>query len=298
MVAACGEEICAGWLRKLQPLRVCCVSSGVQSSLSLRIGDLPRRTLGGMFARTQFWRGLTMMTAATMGCAGMQAQTADPTATPPNVSTSAPAARAGSYSVTQGELTAAPGLVIPNGNLPWALEKVGGNSELIPIHHSSITEPAGVDTEATGLTHTLPGAHARTVLRSTQPVFFIHTNDKTENTGDAGHGNPTGWALVVAVGQNGSRTMPHVRFSQISQGTACAAPVLCLQAESLPDGWLRLTTTTPLEPGDYALLPVHRQPKPGVVILYDFAVDPMASQPKDAVVSSNVSAPVAVKRRR
>ncbi len=227
----------------------------------------------------------------------MHAQTADPTATAPNPVTAAPAAKAGSYTVTQGELLAAPGLAVPNGNLPWALDTSDGTPALLAIHHSSITEPPHAGTAAQdepGLTHTLAGAHARTVLRTTLPILFVHTNDRTENTGDAGRGNPTGWALVSATASFGGRTMPHVRFDQIAQGTACVAPLVCLKAESLPGGWLRLTPQAPLVPGDYALVPVARQSRPGVVVVYDFTVDPTAPLARDAV---RAGAPVPRSRR-
>ncbi len=133
--------------------------------------------------------------------------------------------------------------------------------------------------------HTLTGLHARTVVRSATPVFFVHTNDRTENTGDAGHGNPTGWVLVQADVSSGSRIVPHVQFSDIAQGTACTAPTLCLNAETLPDGWARLTPRQPLEPGEYVLLPVQRQPKPGVLVVYDFSNDPAAALARDAVMA-------------
>ncbi len=214
----------------------------------------------------------------------LTAQTADPTATAPNPVTSAPPARSGSFTVLQGELVAAPGLSIPNGNLPWALDRAAdGTAALVPIHHSSITEPANADGPDAVPIHTLVGAHARTVLRDTQPTLFVHTNDRTENTGDAGRGNPTGWALVPATADAGARKLPHVRFDQIAQGTACAAPLVCLKAESLPSGWLRLLPQTALAAGDYALVPVPRQSRPGVVVVYDFTVDPTAPLARDAV---------------
>ena len=230
---------------------------------------------------------------ALASCAGaVHAQTADPTATAPNPVTAAPPARTGTYALLQGELLAAPGLPLPNGNLPWALETVDGAPALVPIHHSSIMEPPHADTvgpDTPDLNHTLAGPHARTVLRSAVLTLFVHTNDRTENTGDAGRGNPTGWALVSATASEGNRMLPHVRFDQITQGTACTAPLVCLKAESLPGGWLRLTPQTPLSPGDYALVPVPRQSRPGVVVLYDFTVDPAAPLARDAVRSGTAA---------
>ena len=136
------------------------------------------------------------------------------------------------------------------------------------------------------------------MLHSTQPVFYVNAGDRTENTGDAGRGNPTGWALVSAVVAGNGRTMPHVRFAQISKGAACEAPVLCLQAESLPGGWNRLSVASPLAPGEYALVPVPRQARPGVVIVYDFDVDPTGAAPRDAVLSGDAQSSAGKKKRR
>jgi hypothetical protein len=245
-------------------------------------------------------RSVLVQCCSAVVCCAMScgAQTADPTATAPNPVTAAPAAKTGTYSIVQGTLLAAPGLAVPNGNIPWALDTSESIAALVPIHHASITEPANVDADGIAAsTHTLVGAHAKTGLRTTTPVIFLHTADRTENTGDAGRGNPTGWALVQATQQGNNRIIPHVRFDQIAQGTACAAPLVCLQAESLPDGWLRLSAASPLLPGDYALVPVPRQPRPGVLIVYDFQVDPNMPLARDAVRAGAVPA-TAVKTRR
>ncbi len=227
------------------------------------------------------------------------AQTADPTATAPNPATAAPPAKTGAYTIVQGTLLVAPGLAVPNGNVPWALDTSEGAAALVPIHHASITEPANVDADGgTAPSHTLMGAHAKADLRTTTPVIFLHTADRTENTGDAGRGNPTGWALVQATQQGSGRTIPHVRFDQIAQGTACATPLVCLQAESLPDGWLRLSAEKPLVPGEYALVPVPRQPRAGALIVYDFRIDPGMPLARDAVRAGAPPIPAAHTHRR
>ena len=218
------------------------------------------------------------------GSALLYAQTADPTATPPSPG-SAPAAKAGTYAVAHGDVLAAPGLAVPNGNLPWALDAAAdGKPALVPVHHAAISEPANV-ADAAPTSHVLEGAHGHTVLRSLTPVFYVHTGDRTENTGDTARGNPTGWVLVAAQVSGEKRTIPHVQYSEIAQGTSCAAPMLCLKAETLPDGWVRLTPHAALTPGEYVLVPVQRQPRPGVLVVYDFSDDPNAALAKDAVVA-------------
>jgi hypothetical protein len=204
----------------------------------------------------------------------LHAQTADPAAAPPNPATTAPPARS-SYSVQGGELIVAPGLKIPNGNVPWALDVVDGKQVLVPIHHGELTTSSAT-------AGTLDGATSKTALRSSTPEFFVHSLDRTENTGDAGRGMPTGWALVVADVSGTTRTIAKARFSQVNGAAVCAPPLLCAQAESLPQGWLRITSKTPLAPGEYALLPVPRSGA-NLVIVYDFSVSDQSATPKDAV---------------
>ena len=202
------------------------------------------------------------------------AQTADRSAAPPNPATTAPAARAGSYSVQNGELVVAPGLHIPNGNVPWALDIVEGKQVLVPIHHTPLTGSA--------TSGTLEGPTSHTPLHSASPTFFIHTSDRTENTGDSGRGTPTGWALLAAPVTDSHRTVARPRFTDVNSATVCTPPVICTTAESLPDGWLRVTPQAPLTPGEYALLPIQQKP-PATTLAYDFTVDGGQGAARDTV---------------
>ena len=199
------------------------------------------------------------------------AQTADPGAAPPNPSTTAPAARADSYSVQKGELIVAPGLRIPNGNVPWVLDTVDGKQVLVPVHHAAINGNA------------IDGAASKTPLHSALPIFFVHTSDRTENTGDAGRGIPTGWALLPVTVDGTTRKVTRPKFSEVNGATVCAAPVLCTTAESLPEGWLRIMPKAAFAPGEYALLPVQRTASTGNLVVYDFTVDGGGPKAKDEV---------------
>ncbi|WP_156994060.1 hypothetical protein [Terriglobus sp. TAA 43] len=203
------------------------------------------------------------------------AQTADRSAAPSNPSTTAPAARTDSYSVQNGELVVAPGLRIPNGNVPWALDTVDGKQVLVPIHHTPLT--------GTATSGTLEGPTSHTPLHSATPAFFIHTSDRTENSGDSGRGTPTGWALLSAPVADSHRTVARPRFTDVNSATVCTAPVICTTAESLPDGWLRVTPQAPLTPGEYALLPIQKTLTPGNTLAYDFTVDGGQGAARDTV---------------
>lgn len=232
-----------------------------------------------------------MCSAALLPCV-VPAQTADRSAAPPGPATAAPAAHTGTYSVSNGELIVAPGLRIPNGNVPWALDVIDGKQVLVPVHHAALAQSAG----AAG---TLEGAASHTALHSASPVFFVHSSDRTENTGDAGRGTPTGWALLAAVSTGSSRTIERVKFSDVSAGTVCSGPVVCTLAETLPEGWLRLTPRSPLPAGEYALVPVPRAATSLSPLAYDFTVGADTATPKDAVVpGQNLDAPASGKKKK
>ncbi len=221
------------------------------------------------------------------------AQTADRSAAPPQPALAAPAAHSGTYAVSNGELIVAPGLRIPNGNVPWALDVVAGKQVLVPIHHAQLTASGST---APG---TLEGAASHTPLHSTTPAFFIHTSDRTENTGDSGRGTPTGWALLAAQVSGPLRTVTRVKFADVNAATVCTAPVLCTDAESLPDGWLRITPRDPLPLGEYVLLPVPRSASSQSPLVYDFSVDADAPAARDAVApGQNLDAQPANKKKK
>jgi len=216
---------------------------------------------------------LALMFSVPLCCApALSAQTADPAAAPPNGAITAPPARADSYSVQKGELIVAPGLRIPNGNVPWVLDTVEGKQVLVPVHHAAINGTA------------IEGTASKTPLHSASPVFFVHTSDRTENTGDSGRGVPTGWALLPITVEGGTRTVTRPKFSEVNGATVCVPPVLCTAAESLPEGWLRILPKSPLTPGEYALLPVPRtSATTGTLVVYDFTIDGAAPKAKDEV---------------
>ena len=217
---------------------------------------------------------MRLLATLVFSCA-LHAQTADRTATPPTPATNAPNAHSGTYSVSNGELIVAPGLRIPNGNVPWALDTVAGRQVLVPVHHSALT-PSGAAVA-------LQGAAPVTPLHAATPVFFIHTSDRTENNGDSGRGTPTGWALLPIKTDGGSRTVERVKFSDVNAGTVCVEPVICTETEALPGGWLRMTPREPLQPGQYALLPVPRSATSLSPVAYDFVVSADAAAAKDTV---------------
>ena len=237
------------------------------------------------------------------------AQTADRSAAPPSAAMAVPPARTGTYMVSDGELIVAPGLRIPNGNVPWVLDTISGRQVLIPIHHAMLVSTplpvqqqgmaqSSVSSQPVSSGATLEGAASHTAIHSSEPIFFVHTSDRTENTGDSGRGTPTGWALLAPSVEGTTRTVPHIRFSEVSGGTVCAPPVLCTEAESLPGGWLRIVPREPLPQGEYVLLPVPRTATASSPLAYDFTIDAQSKVPRDTVSPrQNMDLPITRKKR-
>ena len=170
---------------------------------------------------------------------------------------------------SNGELVVAPGLHIPNGNVPWALDTIAGKQVLVPIHHAQLTASGST---APG---TLEGAASHTSLHSDFACeFFIHTSDRTENTGDcrARHAHRLGAAGGAGVRSAAHRPSCEVCRCECGQPFA-PRPVLCTVAETLPDGWLRITPRDPLPVGEYVLLPVPRTATSQSPLVYDFSVE-------------------------
>ena len=75
----------------------------------------------------------------------------------------------------------APGLFIPHGGIPWALDIFAGAPELVPIHHStvSVDNHRGSNLARSAvfgkqkMTTQLDGLHANTRLHTTAPAFFV-----------------------------------------------------------------------------------------------------------------------------
>ena len=191
----------------------------------------------------------------------------------------APVSLPRSYPVNNGTLVVAPGLALPNGNLPWVLDETGGKQALVPLHHATLTEAA-----PNSPTASIAGARSANVLHRTTPVVFIHTSDRTENSRESGRimARPL-WILLPLQTGTGSRLLTRPPAEELRNAVGCPASTICITADVLNDGWLRVVAAAPLSPGDYVLMPAFRPVKAAVDVVYDFTLDPSAPLAKDAI---------------
>ncbi len=186
----------------------------------------------------------------------------------------------------------APGLRIPNGSRPWALDVFSGSKQLVPIHSSAVQANNHKGSNVVGgllagplykskFSTELEGEKASTILHTGTPVFYIHFDPGP----DAGQSAVTGWAVVHAVVGKDRRLLSTVKFTQFTGNAKRNDTQVDVTTESLPDGWLRITPKSALDPGEYALEPVLRQENAYSLAVYDFRVDPAAANDADAVTN-------------
>ena len=203
----------------------------------------------------------------------------------------------------QATLPVKPGLVIPNDDLPWALDKFKGIDQLIPVHRSSTNFNNHTGANLAGafsqsffykpkLTTELPGVKARTVVHDPQASFYFRNSPDP-----AGDGNPNaraaivGWEIVKATVEKDKRVFQQVRITTLTNQGKRVDLAVDSETEQLPGGWTKITPKAPLQPGEYAIAPIFRGPKFMSGALFDFTLNLSGENPKDAVFHTEVQEP-------
>ncbi|MEO6911092.1 MAG: hypothetical protein ABI158_09230 [Edaphobacter sp.] len=192
-------------------------------------------------------------------------------------------------------LTVAPGLTIPNGSVPWALDQFEGKIQLVPIHHSTVEvnnhRGANVAGSLAGsffykpkMTTELTGLHARTVLHDSKATIYLHIDQDSDSAGDAATSNTATWVIVRATLTKDGRVFAKVKFTQLTGNAKRADGVVETTTEAMPGGWLKLTPKTALEPGEYAVTPIFKVQNTFSMVVYDFTLDPSGPNVTDAVL--------------
>ena len=188
----------------------------------------------------------------------------------------------------------APGLRIPSGSLPYALDHFDGKPQLVPVHHSSVElnnhKAANVAGSLAGSVFYKPkmsvevsGASARTVLHDPKPAFYVHTLQDTDGGGDAAGSEAPAFAIVTALVDKDRRIFAQIRFTTLTGNAKRNDGVVESTTERLPDGWLKITPQAPLAPGEYALTPVPKAQNAFSSVVFDFRIAPLAANAPDAV---------------
>ena len=197
-----------------------------------------------------------------------------------------------SFSQTAPEV--APGLTIPSGSRPWALDVYQDKKQLVPIHPSAVQMNSHKKSNIAGglvagpffkakFTTELEGAASRVAIHTTTPVFYVYMSD---NPDEAGTSMIAGWAIVHVAVDTDRRLLSTVKFTQFTGNAKRNASQVEATLEKQKDGWLRIAPAEPLAPGEYALMPVMKQANAFSTMVFDFHVDPAAPNDSDAIQQS------------
>ena len=197
-------------------------------------------------------------------------------------------------SMAQSVPEPAPGLHIPDGSRPWALDEFDGKKQLVPIHSSAVQTNNHKGSNVAGgllagpfykskVSTELQGERAKSVLHANLPVFYVHFNSDA----DSGESAVGGWAIVHALVDKDRRLLSTVKFTQLTGGAKRNDSQVEVATESLPGGWLKITPKSSLASGEYALEPVMKQENAFSVMVYDFRVDPNGVNAPDAIAASS-----------
>lgn len=162
-----------------------------------------------------------------------------------------------------------PGVHIPSGSTPWAVDVYDGKQEIVPIHSTSIQlnnhRGANVAGSLAGsffykpkMTEEVSGTHARISLHTDKPVFYIYlpSDPKRDSSSDIF----ASWAVSRATIKKDHRVFAQVRFTQLTGNAKRNDSEVDVSTEMLPDGWVRITPKAPLTPGNM-LSSRYRRPK-------------------------------------
>ncbi len=193
---------------------------------------------------------------------------------------------------SQNSPSPAPGLRIPGGDRPWVFENRSGKDQLIPLHSSAVQVNSHKGGNLAGgliagpfykarFSTEIDGPKASTVVHTGMPVFYLHLNASPES----GQSMMAGWAVVHAVVDKDRRLLSTVKFTQLTGSAKRNDTQVDVQTEELPDGWLKITPKSAMEPGEYALEPVMKQENAYSLSVFDFRVDPNGEDDPDVVTN-------------
>jgi hypothetical protein len=189
---------------------------------------------------------------------------------------------------------AAPGLQVPDGSIPYALDEFQNKPLLIPIHHSVVVANhhaganfAGSMTESffyrPKVTVELSGEHARVQLHTELPVLYMHLAQDPEYASDTNTGNSVTLVLVRANVKKGKRILSTISFNSMGGHPKRSDGVVDVNIEHLPGGWIRITPQQPLSLDEYALMPIPNSAGEFAAVVFDFGINPSAPIPTDAI---------------
>ncbi len=188
----------------------------------------------------------------------------------------------------------APGLALPDAGHVWALDKFGGEPQLVQLKYTviNLNNHAASNFVKVNLapfiykpkvTWELPGSAAVVRLHDPTPAIFLAGIYDNQDAADPAAlcGN---LVLVRTTVRNDKRVVGTAEFTQLTARAKRSEEVIETVIEKFgKNGWYKLAPKQPLSPGEYALVRQPQQENTFGTSIFDFAIDFGAPQNSNAV---------------
>lgn len=197
----------------------------------------------------------------------------------------------------QSALKVEHGLTIPNTRTPWAVDTFQDQAQLVPVHHSTIAvnrhNGANIAGSLAGsffykpkLTTELDGLNARTQLHSKTPIFYLLNEFDDDPGGQQKDSVTASYAIVKVVQAKNRRIMDTLSFTQLTGNAKHVGTFIEATSTKTPDGWVRIEPKSPMEEGEYCILPIPSVKGSYSTVVFDFGITLGAPNAKDAIVAN------------
>ena len=187
---------------------------------------------------------------------------------------------------TVSEPAADPQLI--NTSIPYCLDTYQGKTELVPIHHATVTLNKHTGRNITGaltesvfyhpqMTTDLPGEHAKTQIHTQTLVIYLHVDEDSDPEGED-KGDKIIFTVVPAKLEKDHRVVTQMSFNQFTSHGKRKDNGVIIKQEKMAGGWMRLTVQSALTPGEYVFLAEPAQGSTYATTVYPFGIDANAPE--------------------
>jgi len=188
----------------------------------------------------------------------------------------------------------APGLVLPDAGHEWALDKFGGQPQLVQLKYTAVQSNNHVVSNIAKenvapfvykpkATWEVPGPAAAVRLHTVTPVIFFVSTYDDEDAADSSVGLDS-LALVKLQVHKDRRIVSTTAYTQLTGKAKRSEDQVETVTEKIgSSGWFKISPKEPLPPGEYGLVRLPKQANLLGAAIFDFAIDPSAPENPKAI---------------
>jgi len=196
----------------------------------------------------------------------------------------------------QGQLRVEHDLMIPNARTPWAIDVFENRPQLVPIHHSMVIvdkhRGANIAGSLAGsflyrpkLTTELNGKNSRTQLHTRTPVFYLLKESDVDPVDSDKDAETYTFAIIRVSTVKDKRVIDMLSFNSITANAQRRVQSVQTTTTKTPDGWIRIEPNSPMDEGEYCILPIPKTSGTYSTEVFDFGINLGAANVKDAVAA-------------